>query len=170
MKAVNDTSNTLMNFVKSYRKYIVAHDVTMKTFSVREIIDSIDSLTIIPNDIEFNIVSDVRSTMVYADKSLCEQTLVNIVKNAVESFQRDEQGRLFLHDAIIQIFLYQYSGTPLRIRISNNGEPIPKDVRDDIFIPFYTTKRDGSGIGLTLCRQVLRSMKGTICLLPAANG
>ena len=171
MKAIRDTSVGLMDFVDSYRKFTSLQESHPERISLREVISGVKSLGVVSEGIELSVVFDVSEDYVYIDKNLFRQALINIVKNASESFERDGEGRVVQRNAMIQVFAYQYPGTPLRIRISNNGKVIPEDVRQDIFIPFFSTKKTGSGVGLALCRQILRMAGGTINLLPVgANG
>ena len=171
MKAIRDTSTGLMDFVDSYRKFTSLQESHPECVSIREIVEGIQSLGTAHDGIALSVVFDLASEHVFVDKNLFRQVMINIVKNAAESFARDTDGHVVPHNATIQIFAYQYIGSPLRIRISNNGKPIPDDVRQDIFIPFFSTKKTGSGIGLALCRQIMRHAGGTIDLLPAgANG
>jgi len=161
IKAIHDTSIGLMDFVNSYRKYTSLQQPDPEEFSLREIIEGVQNLGSVPDDIKLYVKYDLDTDIVYADKNLFRQVLINIVKNAVESFNNVTHQ----NERFIQIFAYQYPNTPFRIAISNNGEPIPNDVREDIFIPFFSTKKTGSGIGLALCRQIMRQAGGTIELL-----
>lgn len=167
IKAIHDTSIGLMDFVDSYRKFTSLQQPTPEAFSLRELIEGVKSLGLVPEDITFTTRYDLDSDIVVADRNLMRQVVINIVKNAVESFK----DITHTNRREIQIFAYQYPGTPYRISISNNGAPIPEDVRQDIFVPFFTTKKTGSGIGLALCRQIMRLSGGSINLLRAnTNG
>ncbi len=161
MKAIHDTSIGLMDFVDSYRKFTSLQQPTPEQFSLRELIEGVKNLGAVPEDITLSVRFDLDDDTVYADKNLFRQVVINIVKNAVEAFKEVTHN----NKREIQIFAYQYPGTPYRIAISNNGAPIPDDVRQDIFVPFFTTKKTGSGIGLALCRQIIRLSGGTINLL-----
>lgn len=162
IKAIHDTSMGLKEFVESYRKFTTLQQPDPEKFSLRELIEGVKNLNTIPDSIELSIRYDLESDSVYADKSLIRQVVMNIVKNAVESFSHVDYT-----DRKISIFAYKYENTPYRIAISNNGEQIPEEVRPDIFIPFYSTKKTGSGIGLALCRQIMQLSGGTINLLRA---
>lgn len=171
LKAIHDTSTGLMEFVDSYRKFTSLQDSHPEQFSVQELLESVCNLRGVPSHITLNLVCDMHHGEVYADRNLFRQMIVNIVKNGVESFVSPDGSGECMKGAMIQIYAYQYGVSPLRIRISNNGSPIPDDIRQDIFIPFFSTKKKGSGIGLALCRQIMTQSGGTINLLPAgANG
>lgn len=161
IKAIHDTSIGLMDFVDSYRKFTSLQQPAPEEFSLRELIEGVKNLGSVPDDITLTVRYDLDDDTVYADRNLFRQVLINIVKNGVEAFKDVTHN----NNREIQIFAYQYPGTPFRIAISNNGAPIPEDVRQDIFVPFFTTKKTGSGIGLALCRQIMRLSGGSINLL-----
>lgn len=161
IKAIHDTSIGLMDFVDSYRKFTSLQQPSPEHFSLCELLEGVKNLGIVNKDVKIYTKYDLDSDTVYADKNLFRQVVINIVKNAGESF-KDVTHQ---NERAIQIFVYQYPGTPFRIAISNNGAPIPDDVRHDIFVPFFSTKKTGSGIGLALCRQIMRLSGGSINLL-----
>ena len=92
--------------------------------------------------------------MIYADEGQISQILINLIKNALQADARhiDISARLGKDDEVI-------------VLVANDGEPIPPSAREQIFIPFYTTKKEGSGIGLSLARQIMRQHNGSIELL-----
>lgn len=160
IKAIHDTSMGLRDFVDSYRKFTSLQQPVPEVFSVREIIDGVKNLGIVPDEITLQVKYDLVDEYIYADRNLFRQVIINIVKNAVEARPKN-----------IVVFAYRYADTPLRVSISNDGEPITEDVRQDIFVPFFSTKKSGSGIGLALSRQIMRLSGGTISLLrTGANG
>lgn len=99
---------------------------------------------IIPGDLEL-----------FADEKLMIQALINILKNAIEALQDQPDGYIRIHASIT-------CNGKVIIVITDNGPGIPPEIQDDIFIPFFTTKASGSGIGLTLSRQILRLHGGTL--------
>ena len=92
--------------------------------------------------------------MVYADESQISQILINLIKNALQAGAKiiEITARLGTDDEVI-------------VDVSNDGEPIPAAGQEQIFIPFYTTKKEGSGIGLSISRQIMRNHNGTIELV-----
>lgn len=92
--------------------------------------------------------------MIYADEGQISQILINLIKNALQAGARniDITAKMGRDDEVI-------------IDVANDGEPIPVSAQEQIFIPFYTTKKDGSGIGLSISRQIMRNHNGTIELL-----
>ena len=92
--------------------------------------------------------------MIYADEGQISQILINLIKNALQAGARhiDITAKMGKDDEVI-------------IQVANDGEPIPVSAQEQIFIPFYTTKKEGSGIGLSLARQIMRNHNGSIELL-----
>jgi signal transduction histidine kinase len=92
--------------------------------------------------------------MIYADEGQISQILINLIKNALQAGAGhvDITARMGKDDDVI-------------VRVANDGEPIPVSAQEQIFIPFFTTKKEGSGIGLSLSRQIMRNHNGTIELL-----
>ena len=92
--------------------------------------------------------------MIYADEGQISQILINLIKNALQAGARHIviSAKMGKDDEVI-------------VRVANDGEPIPPAAQEQIFIPFYTTKKEGSGIGLSLARQIMRQHNGSIELL-----
>ena len=101
--------------------------------------------------------------MIYADPNLIRQLLINLIKNAVQAIGT-AKGR-------IHIRAYTTADEHIFVYVSNDGPVIPDDEAEEIFVPFFTTKKEGSGIGLSLSRQIMKLSGGTISLLrPGTNG
>ena len=90
-----------------------------------------------------------------ADFGLLEKVLINLIKNAFQALEKTSKGKVF-------VTAYNNIENRVVIEICDNGPGIPSNLIDDIFIPFYTTKEMGSGIGLSLSRQIMRLHSGTI--------
>ena len=172
IKAIHDTSTGLMEFVDSYRKFTTLQKPQPEDFSLRELLEGVKNLGIVPENVTLYIKYDLEDDTIHADRNLIRQVIINIIKNAVESFNKKPERPVAKHrEKTIQVFAYHYPGTPMRIAISNNGATISPIVAADIFVPFFTTKKTGSGIGLSLCRKIMQLSGGTINLLsPGTNG
>ena len=92
--------------------------------------------------------------MIYADEGQISQILINLIKNALQAGAKhiDISARMDRDDEMV-------------VRVANDGAPIPASAQEQIFIPFYTTKKEGSGIGLSISRQIMRNHNGTIELV-----
>lgn len=134
IRTIYDTTRGLSTFVDSYRKFTQLQEPVPTDIIL---VDLINSLKLLYKDIEWN-VSIPYETTIHADENLIRQVLINITKNAIEAGAKKMDIRW--NNALY---------------ISNNGVPIPAGARREIFIPFFTTKSNGSGIGLALSRQII---------------
>lgn len=157
IKAIHETSKGLINFVDRYRKLSYLQKATPHPFELKEIIQQIENLNIIPDNVQLTKQILPHDLMIFADKDLIRQVLINLIKNAVEAIGNKE-GR-------IELKAYVRRDEHILIYISNNGDPIPKEQTKDIFIPFFTTKKKGNGIGLSLSKQIMAISNGNITLL-----
>lgn len=158
MKAIHDTSEGLISFVDSYRKFSSLQKPQPEIISIREMINNIIHIGIIPENISVETKIEPEDITINADPNLMRQVLINIIKNAVEA-------------SATRIFIYasKYDNSPVRIRICNNGPRISDAEQKEIFVPFFTTKKTGNGIGLSLCRQIINISGGSISVLPSGT-
>ncbi|PLX19798.1 MAG: hypothetical protein C0599_10360 [Salinivirgaceae bacterium] len=157
---IEDRSSGLMNFINHYRKFTKLPEPKLKKENISELIENnlialmsnsgFDSIQIIKN-IPENIYIDT-------DSKLLSQVITNVIKNASEALIQGETK-----NPKIEIRLEEL-GDSVKIDIKNNGPKIPPEIAEEIFVPFFTTKEDGSGIGLSLSKQILLSMGGDIML------
>ena len=161
LKVIESQSSGLLNFVENYRKFTKLPTPNLKLTNFSELLNNniiaastfFDSNTHIEKSIPPNI-------MCISDEKLLSQVLINILKNANEAIlsTKVETPRLKVslrkNDSIV------------RIEICNSGAHIPSEIREQIFVPFYTTKESGSGIGLSLSKQIMLKMNGDIILKP----
>ena len=162
-ETINTTAKGLSTFVESYRKFTAIPQPVMKQFSARELLVRAVNLHTQPateKNIRIQMVSQDDSSL-YADKNLIMQVLVNILKNAIEA--ANENGEIQIN------FTQQHNGKTV-IDIANTGTPIAKDILPFIFIPFFTTKESGSGIGLSVSRYIMRLHGGNLLHSVSAKG
>lgn len=159
IRAIYDTSAGLAQFVDSYRKLTQLQKVNITELSLLPFLETIKALY---NNLEWKIDIPATSTIL-ADENLLRQVLINIIKNAIEA------GAKTLHIGLQPPPLQ--GGQGWVVLISNDGAPIPPDVRRDIFVPFFTTKPSGNGIGLSLSRQLLmlQNMSLTLAETPVSG-
>lgn len=148
IQAIYHTSQHLSSFVDSYRKLSQLQEPSVKDVSLTGLLRDIRQLY---PDIDWHCdVAD--NTIVKADPNMLHQIFTNLVKNAVEAgAQRigiEEQGVIL---------------------VSNDGQPIPAEARNSIFVPFFTTKRSGNGIGLSLSRRMMLQQGGSLDLAERAQ-
>jgi signal transduction histidine kinase len=102
-------------------------------------------------------VNDLKdSVLVYADKSLTMQVLINLIKNAVEAMSNYKENKY------IRISTEQVGKRYINLHITDTGCGIPEENLEQIFIPFFSTKKSGSGIGLSISQQIMQRQKGDI--------
>lgn len=138
IQAIHDTSKSLTNFVDSYRKLTQLQAPVVEPLPLVSFLESIKALY---PDLNWHLSLPQNATL-EADHNMLRQVFINLTKNAIEAHATDIDVRMSRNDHPILLF-------------SNNGEPIPADVAREIFIPFFTTKSSGTGIGLSLSRQML---------------
>lgn len=154
---ISESSHHLIEFVNTYRQI---------TGMARPVRQRIDLKNVIEKTVKRNeqLLSEKKVTVsmqfpdeeiiVYADEIQLSQVIQNLIKNAWQAEARN-----------IEFHLRYLSDSTKVLWIKNDGEPIPVEAQEQIFIPFYTTKEDGTGIGLSVCRQIMRYNKGSIDLL-----
>ena len=157
LETISDSSKNLIDFVQTYRQLSGVAKPILKALDLKELMESVIAL-----NSEF--VTSCGATcvyrpeepdlMVYADEGQISQILINLIKNALQAGAKH-----------IDISAGMGRDDELVVRVANDGEPIPVSAQEQIFIPFYSTKKDGSGIGLSLSRQIMRNHNGTIDLL-----
>ena len=150
MQTIHRRSKGLLGFVENYRRLTRIPTPVRTKVSVAELFTDLKKL--FPEEyIHFEMpTSDL---YLYADRAQIEQVLINLLKNARETCERKA-------DKEIQIKFFS-KGNPT-LAISDNGEGILPTVLDKIFVPFFTTKTSGSGIGLSLCKQIMALHDGSI--------
>ncbi|OFY88932.1 MAG: hypothetical protein A3K10_17930 [Bacteroidetes bacterium RIFCSPLOWO2_12_FULL_31_6] len=158
MSTIEKRSEGLLKFVEAYRHLTRIPQPQFSRFLLKELFDNINKLfnkKLEQNSIQFKVYLADTSLMLTADFSLIEQVIINLVTNAIEAFKETAHP-------IIKINAVRNETGNICIQIIDNGIGISEDVLDKIFIPFFTSKADGSGIGLSLSRQIMRFHKGQI--------
>ena len=154
---IEERSEGLNKFVKSYRELTKNIEPYFSDFKIIEIFKSVEFL--FAEDfknakIKFQFQVQPEGLILKADKNLVEQVIINLVKNSIES-TRDSMKR--------EICLYSFEqNNKISIRVTDTGEGISMEDSDKIFIPFYSSKEEGSGIGLSLSRQIMQLHNGSI--------
>lgn len=158
LETIHATSDRLMLFVDSFREVTRIPPPKKTPFSLAVLLNDTRALVNCGN-VSLDISVDPVDTMLYADRVQLQQVFVNLLKNAAEACA--QRGGVQLIEVRSRI-------TPdetVCIEVSNSGGAIPADVAENIFTPFFTTKRDGSGIGLAVSKQIIRLHGGTLRLV-----
>ena len=151
-------SESLLKFAEVYRNLNKISNPNLKTVYVRDLFENLYQLmepTLEQKNIEMDIVLKDTGLMVEVDTSLIEQVLINLVVNAIEAVKDNPDGRIVLSANLSA----KQKGF---IKVADNGAGMTEDVIENIFIPFFSTKKNGSGIGLSLCKEIMMLHKGNI--------
>ena len=162
LETIHTTGKGLMNFVMSYRKLTRLPSPELALFDVRPFLERMVQLAGHQHPsphIRIELKEVQENLMVYADEYMLTQVVTNLLKNAVQAIGDAPDGKIYLRAYCDEL-------ENVHIEISNNGPKIPAEVAEQIFVPFFTTKADGSGIGLSLSKQIMRLQGGFISLLP----
>lgn len=185
LETIHKTGTELLAFVNNYRRFTHVPQPQPALFYVEPFLERMALLC--NHDVEIEV--SPKDLLVYADESLLSHVVTNLLKNAVEAFNGqeklsaernkqdgNEQGRnkqecrsadlqsAASKKAFIHLQAYANAQESIIIDVSNNAGLIPEDVASHIFIPFFTTKSEGSGIGLSLSRQIMRVSGGSLSL------
>lgn len=158
LHVISETSKGLVSFVESYRKFTRIPTPSRELFNVCEFIQRIVILCSAEdnfNSVKIDMSGVPEELKLYADSNLLGQVLINIVKNAIQALR----GRT---DAAIEIKAWKTEDDRTVFTIKDNGPGIPEELMKQIFVPFFTTKEQGSGIGLSVARQIMRAHGGNI--------
>lgn len=171
LEVISVTSKGLISFVDSYRNLTRIPTPTKKPIFVRDLIHRV--LTLIKDNLEHadihpsvELCSD--DVMIYADENLISQVLINLIKNAVAAIgeRKEAEGEGVPHyKPFVRIrTTIEPNSEDVILEVSNNGKVIPKEEQEHIFVPFFTTKATGTGIGLSISRQIMRKHEGSLKL------
>ena len=152
MQVIHKRSKGLLEFVENYRRITRIPAPVKEKVTLAELFNGIAEL--IPNDY-ISFAQPATQISIKADRTQIEQVLINIIKNAIEACAEVPSPQIQVKSSVSE------TGT-VSITVSDNGPGILTNVLDKIFIPFFTTKENGSGIGLSLCKQIMHLHGGNI--------
>ena len=156
LSTISESSKGLIKFVESYRNLTRVAPPVKKAFYFKELAERVINLTreqTIMSGAICTYVEKSEDVLLYADEGQITQILINLVKNAVQAEAKNIEitAEINLSEHII-------------INVTNDGNPISKESQEEIFVPFFTTKQEGTGIGLSLSRQIMRLHNGSLSL------
>ena len=153
LETISSSSKNLIKFVETYRQLSGVARPMRKAIMVEELINKVFALgnEMAPEGVTCRFQAQEPDLMIYADEGQISQILINLVKNAVQAGASEITitGSMGLEDEVI-------------LNVANNGQPISPESQEQIFVPFFTTKKKGSGIGLSISRQIMRNHNGSI--------
>ena len=157
LETISNSSKNLIKFVETYRELSGVARPVKKAIQLQELMDKVIGLNreaLAAKGAACSFSAGEPDLMLYADEGQISQILINLIKNALQAGAKH-----------IRITASLNKDDETVIRIANDGEPIPVSAQEQIFVPFYTTKKEGSGIGLSISRQIMRNHNGSIDLV-----
>ncbi|MEO6869125.1 MAG: HAMP domain-containing sensor histidine kinase, partial [Ginsengibacter sp.] len=151
-------SESLLKFAETYRNLNKIANPNLKKILLRDLFESLYQLmqpTLDQKNIEMDIVLKDRGLEIEVDISLIEQVVINLLVNAIDAVKDRANARIILSASVSD-------NQKILLKVSDNGPGIPEGIMENIFIPFFSTKKNGSGIGLSLCKQIMMLHKGNI--------
>ncbi len=158
IEAIHRRSAGLLNFTQNYRQLTKIPPPKFQACDPVQVTERV--LTLLNPDLQKRGIKIERHFKegryeVQLDPDLIEQVLINLIKNAMDALA-------VVEGPVIAVHLFRSLDGELEIQIVDNGPGIPQELQDEIFVPFFTTKKEGSGIGLSLCRQIIQTHKGSL--------
>ncbi|MDO9339873.1 MAG: ATP-binding protein, partial [Bacteroidales bacterium] len=165
LNVIKEQGKGLMSFVESYRKLTRVREPVKKLFKVA---DLMSRMQILYNSLERSERMDLSISLkdpdleIFADQNLISQVLINLVKNALEANENNPDGK-------IRIVAGVDNNHHPEICVNDNGPGITEENLDEIFVPFFTTRQNGSGIGLSISKQIMRVHGGNLKVRSVPN-
>src|SRR5690348_2745178 len=156
----------ILRFVESYREFAEAPEVHRRSFKARSWAEEIMRLAVASagdREVDAQVEVTPKALSIDGDAELLAQALLNLLRNAIRATSQVAAPVITLH-------LSREASGRCRIEVRDNGEGIPEERREDIFLPFYTTHKGGSGVGLSFSKRVALAHGGSICALAAREG
>jgi nitrogen fixation/metabolism regulation signal transduction histidine kinase len=158
IETIQKRSEGLLKFAETYRNLNKITTLNLTKVYARDLFENLYQLmepTLAEKNIELEIILKDPNLQLEADTNLIEQTLINLIVNAIDALKNKTDGK-------IQLSATTTAQQKVVLKVSDNGSGISEEVMDKIFIPFFSTRKNGSGIGLSLCKQIMMLHKGTI--------
>jgi len=166
LETISSTGKSLISFVESYRKFTHIPQPHPSLFYVGKFLERMVQLARHHNPfplVKIQINIEPEDLIVYADENLITQVVINLLKNAMQAIGNERE------DGLVEVNAHVSSEEAVIIEVSNNGPMIPAEEAEHIFVPFFTTKEGGSGVGLSVSRQIMRLSGGSITLKSGPN-
>lgn len=160
LQTIESRSKGLIKFIDAYREYTSLPQPKLKTVRVKDLIEKVTQLLkpdFKKKNIQLIAHCDSEYLTVQADEEMIEQVLINLIKNAIEAADHDDLARIEINGT--------YNENAVIIEVTDNGPGIIPEAIDRIFVPFFTTKKTGSGIGLALSRQIMQMHNGSLTVV-----
>lgn len=160
MQTIHRRSKGLLDFVENYRKLTRIPSPVPQIIPICHLFDDLRGLYS-DGEVTYYFTVHPSELRLYADRSMIEQVLINLLKNATEACREKPAPE-------VQVAAFRRDGMPV-ITVTDNGNGIMAEALDKVFVPFFTTKPGGSGIGLSVCRQIMNRHGGSIAVRSAED-
>jgi nitrogen fixation/metabolism regulation signal transduction histidine kinase len=157
LSTIENRSKGLIKFIDAYREYTSLPQPSITTVRLKDMIDKVAQFMkpeLKKNNIQFEHSCASEYLTIQADQEMIEQVLINLIKNGIEAVEETENPTIRL--------VGKYDEMAVKIEVIDNGPGIIREALESIFVPFHTTKKTGSGIGLSLSRQIMQLHHGTL--------
>lgn len=158
INTIKRRSEGLLKFAETYRNLNKITQPNVKPIPVMDLFENLYQLmqpTLDQKKIEMDVLLKDTNLIFEADINLVEQVLINLIVNAIDAVKEKDKPRIVLSAD-------QTKGAKVEIRVSDNGHGMSAEILENIFVPFFSTKKTGSGVGLSLCKQIMMLHKGNI--------
>lgn len=165
LEVIKEQGGDLMEFVQSYRSFLSLPKPDKTLVSASKLLEKIKVLMSQDNEnntISFEVETSPTDLELYIDEKQISQILINLSKNALQSLGTQENGMVKITSGITK-------GRKKYISVWDNGPGIPPELIDEIFVPFFTTKNTGTGIGLSLSKQIMHLHGGSMTVVSREN-
>ncbi|WP_047247206.1 sensor histidine kinase [Maribacter thermophilus] len=165
LEVIKDQGSDLMSFVKSYRTFLSVPEPDKELIPAHKLLERVKLLLLEqtdPENLKIEILVAPEDLELYVDQKQISQVLLNLGKNAKQSLEGQENGTIRLIAGINEM-------NKKFIQVYDNGAGIPQELINEIFVPFFTTKNTGTGIGLSLSKQIMRLHGGNIHVISEKN-
>jgi signal transduction histidine kinase len=166
LQVIDEQTNGILNFVDNYRKISRLPQPVIMPVDVDEWIEQLRIVfkgRMEEQNTLFEIINFGQTKSIQADKKLLNQMMVNLINNAMEAVAENNGQRR------IGIEILSVSRNRIQIKVNNNGSMIPPELQEKIFVPFFTTKENGSGIGLSICQEIVKLHKGSLMVVTSPD-
>ena len=160
LSTIENRSNGLIKFIDAYREYTSLPQPKLKTVMVRDFLDRVSQLMrpqTKKTTVTLTCTCESEFLTIQADEEMIEQVLINLIKNSLEALVDTPNGAITVNA--------YYAGGYAVIDVTDNGPGIIKEAMNKVFVPFFTTKKTGSGIGLSLSRQIMQMHNGNLTVV-----
>lgn len=157
LSTIENRSKGLIKFIDAYREYTSLPQPAIKTVLLKDLIEHVEHFMkpeLKKHNVDFEAACSSEYLTIQADPDMIQQVLINLIKNGIEAVSEEPDPMIRLYGT--------YDDMTVKIEVIDNGPGIIREALESIFVPFYTTKKSGSGIGLSLSRQIMQLHHGTL--------